>query len=198
MSEDMEGLFEDTFEGLERVNKIVRGLRTFSRVDQIEEYEQFDLNDGIENTLIISKNEIKYAAHIEKNLGEIPAIEAVGGQINQVVLNLLLNAASAIKEVQEDAMGHILIRTFSQDDHVYLSIKDDGTGIKEEHRRSIFNPFFTTKPTGEGTGLGLSISYDIIVNKHKGSIDVKSEEGKGTEFIIGLPIKHEKKDEEAV
>lgn len=190
ISEDVGELFNDTSEGFERVRKIVNGLRTFSRIDQIEDFEDYNLNEGIENTLVISRNAIKYSATIEKSLGEIPNIEAVGGQINQVILNILLNAGAAVKSRWQNDMGKIIIRTSCDDNNVFLSIKDNGVGISKKNQQSIFDPFFTTKPIGEGTGLGLSISYDIVVNKHKGSIDVKSTIGEGTEFILCFPIRH--------
>jgi len=188
IDEDIDDLFDDTFSGLDRVKKIVTELRNFSRVNAFEELEVYDLNDGIRNTLVISKNEIKYVANIEADYGKLPEINAVGGQINQVILNLLMNAVAAIKSKSESEMGLLQIKTYADNDYVYLSIKDSGTGIDQEHLNSIFNPFFTTKPVGEGTGLGLSISYDIIVNKHKGLLDVNSTIGEGTEFILGLPI----------
>lgn len=188
INEDLEDLFKDTSEGLARVGKIVKGLRNFSRIDQINEMSAYNLNEGIENTLIISRNEIKYAAEVKLQIEEIPDICASGGQINQVILNLLLNAASAVKSKHEPNLGVILLHTWADSDSVHLMISDNGTGIPPEHLNTIFNPFFTTKPVGEGTGLGLSISYDIIVNKHHGMLNVESKLGEGSDFHISLPI----------
>lgn len=188
INDDLDELYKDTTEGLERVGKIVKGLRNFSRVDQVDEMSAYSLNEGIDNTLIISRNEIKYAADIVRELGDIPDIIASGGQINQVILNMLLNAVAAVKSRHEPNLGRITLKTWQEAGLVHLTIADNGTGINAEHLNNIFNPFFTTKAVGEGTGLGLSISYDIIVNKHHGKIDVSSEPGVGTEFHITLPV----------
>lgn len=185
---DIEEIYKDTSEGLARVGKIVKGLRNFSRIDQVNEMSDYDLNEGIENTLIISRNEIKYAAEVKLNLKELPEIMASGGQINQVILNLLLNATSAIKSKHEPELGLISICTWADKEFVNLTIEDNGMGILPENLNTVFNPFFTTKPVGEGTGLGLSISYDIITNKHHGMISVESSYGDGTIFRIRLPI----------
>lgn len=188
INEDIDEVFGDTTEGLQRVGTIVKGLRNFSRVDQIDDFSPYNLNEGIENTLIISRNEVKYSAEIVKKLSDVPDIYATGGQINQVLLNLILNAAAAVRYRYEPDLGIIEIATWAEEDSVHVTISDNGTGIKPEDVSSIFNPFFTTKPVGEGTGLGLSISYDIIVNKHHGRIDVNSEVNVGTEFHITLPF----------
>lgn len=157
-------------------------------MDKSSEFESYDLNTGIKNTLIIAKNEIKYVAEIEMDLGELPEIQASSGQINQVLLNIIINAAYAIKEKQIDKLGLIKISSYHDDQFVFCSIQDNGFGMNEETLQRIFNAFFTTKPMGQGTGLGLSISYDIIVNKHSGDISVSSEKGIGTTFIIKLPL----------
>lgn len=188
INDDLDELYKDTSEGLDRVGKIVKGLRNFSRVDQIDEMSVYNLNEGIENTLIISRNEIKYAAEVRLELQEIPDITASGGQINQVILNLLLNAVSAVKSKFEQGLGLITLKTWADAGFVHMTITDNGSGIFPEHINRIFNPFFTTKAVGEGTGLGLSISYDIIVNKHYGDIRVQSTPGEGTEFHITLPV----------
>lgn len=188
INSDLEDLFSDTNEGLSRVSRIVKGLRNFSRVDTLEDAGPYDLNEGIENTLIMTRNDLKYAARLELELGEVPEIMAVGGQINQVILNLITNAIWAVKNRYSPALGWIGIRTWRKDNMVYFAVKDNGSGIPQEVKSQIFNPFFTTKPVGEGTGLGLSISYDFIVNKHKGWIDVESQENEGTEFIVALPL----------
>lgn len=189
LMEDIKELFEESNDGLDRVGKIVIGLRTFARVDQDLNFQEYDLNAGIKNTLLVARNEIKYWANVEENFAQIPLIEVVGGYINQVLLNIIVNSAHAIKEKKEDSLGLIKITTYNDDNHVYCEIADDGIGIPEENRQKILEPFFTTKAIGKGTGLGLSISYDIIVHKHSGELTFHSQVGSGTVFIIKLPIK---------
>jgi signal transduction histidine kinase len=188
--EDLEELFHETEIGLTRVTDIVKSLRNFSRIDTVESVDSFNLNDGLRDTLIIASNNIKYVANVEINYGDIEIIEAIGNQINQVLLNLVLNAADAIKSKELDELGLIEIATYMENDFAIISVKDNGIGIDDAHKSSLFNPFFTTKPVGKGLGLGLSMSYDIIVNKHYGKIDVVSEIGVGTEFKVYLPIKN--------
>lgn len=184
--EDTKDLIEESIEGLERISRIVKGLKDFSRVDCQKEYGDYDLNNGVKSTLVIANNEIKYVAAVKLELGEIPVIQALGSEINQVILNIIINAAHAIKETEH--LGTINIRTFTQQDEVLLEIEDNGTGIAPENLESVFNPFYTTKPVGQGTGLGLSIAYDIITNKHKGKISVRSTLGVRTTFTVALPI----------
>jgi signal transduction histidine kinase len=186
--DDIEDLFKDTNEGLSRISKIIMGLRLFSRVDQQNEIAKYDLNEGIRNTLIVANNEIKYFADVEENLQNIPLIYADGGQINQVLLNLIVNAVHAIKSKNMEEKGIIKISTGCDDKYVYCSIKDSGVGIPEDNLNKIFDPFYTTKSAGKGTGLGLSISYDIVANKHGGELLVSSVEGEGSEFTIYLPL----------
>jgi two-component system NtrC family sensor kinase len=186
---DLKPLFAETGEGVGRVANIVKALLLFSRADHQEVFGEYDLNAGIRNTLIVARNELKYAAVVEEELGELPPIEAVGGRVNQVLLNILLNAAQAIASKQAGTPGVIRIRSWRDRDSVFCSIEDNGPGIPEEIHKDIFNPFFTTKPVGQGTGLGLSISYDIVVNGHNGSITVDSAAGSGAKFTIRLPIK---------
>ncbi len=182
LREDLPELVAESQEGLSRVTKIVQDLKDFSRVDQSE--RQFaDLNAALESTLNVVWNELKYKAEVIRELGEIPEVECVPAQINQVFMNLLVNAAQAIER-----SGRITIRSGEAENAVWFEIEDTGKGMSDEIRHRIFEPFFTTKPVGKGTGLGLSISYDIIVKKHGGSIDVTSEPGKGTCFRISLPI----------
>lgn len=194
--EDLSDLFSDMDEGLERVKKIVYGLRMFSRVDQNEVMAEYDINEGIKDTLVVANNEIKYDARVELELSEeIPSIQANGGQLNQVLLNLIINAVHAIREKSDD-MGIIRIQTRCVNDFIECQISDTGTGIDENTAKKIFDPFFTTKPMGIGTGLGLSISYDIVTNKHEGYLRVDSKKGVGTDFFIGLPIKTEWREQE--
>ncbi len=188
--EDLVDLYTDTDDGLDRVRKIVEGLRLFSRIDQLEAYEEYDLNDGIENLIVLTKNEMKFVADLELHLGEsIPTVRAIGYQINQTLLNILLNALDSIKQSDKDRRGQIVISTFKDDAFVGCTIKDNGTGIAKDVIKNIFKPFYTSKPIGESVGLGLSISYDIVVNKHGGSLEVVSEIDEYAEFKLKLPIK---------
>lgn len=188
---DIPDLFPDTRGGLNRMSKIVKGMGLFARVDHQQVFERYDLNKGLENTLLVAHNEIKHNATVEEHFGKIPEVEAIGGEINQVLLNLIFNAVQAIKEKYWEKQGTIKLSTWRDEQSIYCAIEDDGAGIKAENLGNIFNPFFTTKPVGQGTGMGLSISYKIIVNRHHGEIMVESELGKGTKFIIKLPIKHD-------
>jgi len=180
ITEDIQNLLSESFEGITRIEDIVNSLKDYSRSDN--QWEQADINTHIENTLKIVSHELKYVASIEKDYGEIPLVECLPMQIGQVMMNLLVNAGQAI---QED--GKIIIKTREENNKVIISVSDNGKGITKEHLAKIFDPFFTTKPVGQGTGLGLSLSYNII-QKHNGEMSVESEVGKGTEFIIQLPI----------
>lgn len=181
LKEDLAQLIRESKSGLDRVKKIVQDLKDFSHVDQ-GEWQTVDLHKGIDSTLNVVNNEIKYKAEVVKQYGDIPEVECLASQINQVFMNLLVNAAHAIKE-----RGTITIRTgCGIDDGVWVEIEDTGGGIKPEHINRIFEPFFTTKPVGSGTGLGLSLSYSII-EKHHGRLEVRSEVGKGTCFRVWLP-----------
>jgi len=184
---DLDPLFSESKDGLGRVGEIIKALRIFSRVDAGNQYEEYDLNAGLETTLVVARNEIKYVADVVRNLQDIPTVKAVGGQINQVLLNLLVNAAQAIKTAKMEERGSIKIETYFDEKYVACSISNNGPSIPEHIQSRIFEPFFTTKPIGEGTGLGLSISYDIVVNQHAGTIDCVSTEQTGTIFTIKLP-----------
>ncbi|ABP66930.1 response regulator receiver sensor signal transduction histidine kinase [Caldicellulosiruptor saccharolyticus DSM 8903] len=190
MVEDIDQLLDETMDGLRRVSHIVQSLKRFARsgLDGQASYE--DLNDIIEETLLIARNELKYDIEVIKEYGEIRQIYCNRGEIGQVILNILINAAQAIKsQPNRTQKSHIWIKTWEDSDFVYCSIKDDGPGIKRIYLNKIFEPFFTTKDVGKGTGLGLSISYDIIVNKHGGDIWAESEEGSGATFVFKLPIR---------
>lgn len=187
IANDIEDIIGESITGLNRIEKIVKSLLGFAR-SSTAEFEDYDLNKGIIDTLAVANNEIKYVATVVEEPGDIPHIETAGGSINQVLLNLIINAVHAIKDTSNK--GIITLKTFEKNDSVYCSIADNGIGISKENLDSIFTPFFTTKPVGTGTGLGLSIAYDIIVNKHAGEIKIESEEGKGTTFILRLPIQH--------
>ncbi len=178
---DVDALILESQQGLHRVKDIVQNLKSFARLDE-SELKEANVNDGIQDTLKMVWNELKYKCQVTTNLGEVPSILCYPGQLNQVLMNLLVNAAQAIPE-----KGEIIIETEATDTHIVIRISDTGVGIPEKHMSHIFNPFYTTKPVGTGTGLGLSISYGII-QKHHGTIDVESKVGEGTTFSIKLPI----------
>ncbi len=182
--EDIFDLIEESNEGAVRVREIVQNLKSFSRVDQTE-FTPADINKCLESTLAIAMNEIKYKATVEKDFGELPLLPCYPQQLNQVFLNILVNAAQAI-----EGKGEIKIKTWTENKNVVITISDNGPGIPEEIREKIFEPFFTTKDVGEGTGLGMSISYDII-KEHRGQIKVASKAGQGTTFTIELPLDRE-------
>jgi signal transduction histidine kinase len=182
IAEDIKDLIRESMEGAERVKRIVQNLKSFSRVDQ-DQRKPADINECIEDTVKIVWNELKYKVDVFKNLGEIPLTQCHPQQLNQVFLNLLVNASQAIEE-----RGEVRIRSWSENGSILVSIADTGSGIPEEVRSRIFDPFYTTKEVGKGTGLGLSLSYDIVKN-HQGDILVDSEVGKGTTFTIRIPVK---------
>jgi len=192
--EDLAVLFDDSREGLKRINNIVHTLSDFSRIDQLANLDTYNINDGIKTTLIVAMNEFKYGIDVETEFSEVPLIICNTGQINQVLLNLLINAAQAIKSQERGDKGNIKIKTYATHDDLVCEISDNGPGIGPDCLPQIFDPFYTTKPVGQGTGLGLSISYDIIVTKHKGKLLVDSSPGKGTQFIMKLPIHRKKAD----
>jgi two-component system NtrC family sensor kinase len=181
ITEDINNLIRESLDGTERVKKIVQDLKSFSRVDEAER-KMADINSGIESTINIVWNELKYKANVKKEYGDIPMTKCNPGQLNQVFMNMLVNAAHAIEK-----QGEIGVKTWHEDGHIYISISDTGSGIQPENIGRIFEPFFTTKEVGKGTGLGLSIAYDIV-KKHNGEITVESEIGKGTVFIIKIPV----------
>jgi len=184
LRQDINDIIFESIEGVSRVKNIVQDLKDFSHVDQ-GEWEYADLHKGINSTLNIINNELKYRAAVVKEFGEIPPVYCMPSQINQVILNLLVNASHAIEKG-----GYIYIRTGVNDDWLWMEIEDTGKGIPEENIKRIFEPFFTTKDIGKGTGLGLSMTYGII-EKHNGRIDVSSKPGEGTVFRICLPRKPE-------
>jgi PAS domain S-box-containing protein len=180
LEKDIDNLLRESQDGARRVAEIVQALRSFARPDEGERVE-VNLNEGIEATLKLVWNEIRYTCRVTQRLGLIPAVLCHPGQLNQVFLNLILNAAQAIP-----SQGEITIETAAEQDQVIVRISDTGKGIPPEHIPKLFTPFFTTKPVGKGTGLGLFISYGIVC-KHNGTITVNSEVGKGTTFTVRLP-----------
>ncbi len=179
---DAHQLIHESQDGTERIRRIVQDLRSFSRVDHSSQ-ELIKLNEALETTINIAWNEIKYVATLNREYGDVPEILCFPHQLNQVFLNLLVNAGHAMEGMQ----GSITIRTWCEDGNVFVSIADTGCGIPAEIRKRIFEPFFTTKEVGKGTGLGLSISYDII-RKHGGEITLESEAGRGSTFTVRLPV----------
>jgi two-component system NtrC family sensor kinase len=157
-------LIKESLEGAERVKKIVQNLKSFSRVEEAE-YKFADINECIESTLNIVWNELKYKATVTKEYGEVPQIKCYPQQINQVFMNLFINAVQAIEK-----QGEIKIKTWNGNGLINISVSDTGNGIPQDKLSRIFEPFFTTKPVGQGTGLGLSITYDIV--KKQGDITV--------------------------
>ncbi|RDE24555.1 hypothetical protein DV711_02910 [Motiliproteus coralliicola] len=181
LREDIGCVIAETQDGIRRIKRIVADLKGFARESE-EEWGVADLQQEIERTLNLVNNELKYHCTVHKHFAALPQIECISAELNQVLVNLLVNAAQAIKD-----MGNITLRTGRQGDKVWLEVEDDGSGIEPADLDRVFEPFFTTKPVGKGTGLGLSISYGII-KKHNGSIVVRSRMGVGTCFRIMLPI----------
>lgn len=177
---DFDKIISESQDGTQRVKSIVQNLRDFSHVDK-GEFKFVDINQGIESTLNIVWNELKYKAEVIKEYGDIPQIECLPQQLNQVFMNLLLNAAQAIT-----AHGQIKIKTYRRDEDIIIEISDTGIGIPKDNIARIFEPFFTTKEVGKGTGLGLSVAYGIV-QKHNGKIEVESEVNKVTTFRVILP-----------
>jgi len=189
--EDFDKLITESKEGTHRVKNIVQNLKNFSYMDK-GELQLADINQGIESTLNIIQNELKYRAEVIKEYGSIPKIECFPQQLNQVFMNLLVNAAQAI-----ETKGAIRIKTYQRNKEVVVEISDNGVGILDENLKHIFEPFFTTKEVGKGTGLGLSVVYGIIQN-HKGKIEVESEVNKGSTFRVILPLNNLAKSEKAI
>jgi len=167
-------------EGANRSSEIIKGLRSFSRLDD-EMCQFYDIHEGIDSTLMLLQNKIKDKISVRKDYGEFDGLECFPSKLNQVIMNIITNSIQAM-----DGEGELFIQTVSSAIGIKIIIKDNGKGMTPEVKEHIFDPFFTTKDVGQGTGLGLSISYGII-EKHNGNIDVISEPGKGTEFIISLP-----------
>lgn len=189
LKDDIPTLMSESKEGITRVRKIVQDLKDFSRVDANQEWVWASLNKGLDSTLNIVNNEIKYKADVERHYGDIPDVQCLPSELNQVFMNLLVNAAQAIGETR----GRIVVRTGvegADDDTqtVWVAIEDNGSGMSPEVCSRIFDPFYTTKPVGKGTGLGLSLSYGIV-KKHGGRIDVDSAIGRGTTFRVTVPVR---------
>jgi two-component system NtrC family sensor kinase len=182
LKDDVFALIAETRDGVARVKKIVQDLKDFSHVDEAE-WQLADVHQSLNSTLNVVWNELKYKAEVVKEYGELPEVECLPFQLNQVFMNLLVNAAHAIPD-----RGTITLRTGTEDGGIWLEVADTGCGIPPENLKRIFEPFFTTKPVGKGTGLGLSLSYGIV-QRHHGRIEVKSEPGTGTAFRLHLPLR---------
>jgi two-component system, NtrC family, sensor kinase len=182
LKQDVDDLLRESRDGLERVKKIVADLKDFSHVDE-SAWQEADINAGVESTLNVVWNELKYKAEVIRQLGELPPVCCIAAQINQVVMNLLVNAAHAI-----ETRGVITLRTGCAGDQVWIEVADTGKGMPPAVMQHIFEPFFTTKAVGKGTGLGLSLAYDIV-KKHGGEIEVSSEPGVGSTFRVTLPLR---------
>ena len=181
MREELESLFPETLDGIARVIKIVGELREFSHLD-VNNWEPVELRHGIESTLNLIGYKLRETAEVSCDFGELPLVECLASQINQVFLNVLSNALEAIPEG-----GHIYIRTYLDGTQAVVCIADDGRGIVPAQLQRVFEPFYTTKPVGSGTGLGLSVAYGTM-QQHGGSIELASELGKGTQVTLRLPI----------
>jgi signal transduction histidine kinase len=187
LRQDVLDLLSESQQGVTRVRQIVNDLKDFSHADE-GEWELADLHHGLESTLNIVNNELKYKAEVVREYGELPLLYCQASQLNQVFMNLLVNAAQAIEE-----RGVITLRTGVEEKWVWLEVADTGKGIVAEQIKHIFDPFFTTKPVGTGTGLGLSLSYGIV-KAHGGYIEVDSELGKGARFRVWLPTARDRKE----
>jgi PAS domain S-box-containing protein len=180
--------FERTFHGLERVTNIVKAMKEFAHPDS-DEQSPADLNHAIQTTLLVASNEYKYVAVVETDFGDLSPVTCNIGEMNQVFLNLIVNAAHAIEEAGRDMnTGKITIRTETCDAFAVIHLSDNGCGIPPENLGKVYDPFFTTKEVGRGTGQGLAISHSIVVDKHGGDISVQSEVGVGTSFVLRLPL----------
>jgi PAS domain S-box-containing protein len=193
ISAEMPKAIEQANDGVKRVAKIVRAMKEFSHPDTAEK-SAVDINRAIETTVTVARNEWKYVADVQTELDEkLPPVPCYAGELNQVILNLIINAAHAIKDVVRDSgqKGHITVRTCNKGEVAEISVSDTGTGIPEGIRSRVFDPFFTTKEVGKGTGQGLALAHGVVRKKHGGKIWFESEVGKGTTFFIHLPMHDE-------
>ena len=186
---EIDYLLKGISEGASRTSEIVKGLRVFSRLDE-DDIKLADINEGLDSTIVIVNNLLNGKIAVEKNYQELPLVECYPGKLNQVFLNMMSNGIHAIHERWKEEMGgKLTISTYGNEHDVTISIKDNGIGMSEETKKKLFEPFFTTKDVGVGTGLGLSIAWNTI-KKHNGLIQVNSEIGVGTEFVMTIPIKY--------
>jgi signal transduction histidine kinase len=180
--------FTRTFDGVERVTNIVKAMKEFAHPDANEQ-NAVDLVHALQTTLLVASNEYKYVARVRTEFDELPQVVCNVGELNQVFLNLIVNAAHAIKDAGKDAeTGEISIRATVEAADAVITVSDNGCGVPAENLSKLYDPFFTTKEVGRGTGQGLAISHSIVVDKHGGEIAVASELGVGTQFTVRLPI----------
>ena len=177
----------DSKAGIEHVSNIVRAMKSFAHVDQ-DEKTTSDINQAIRDTLMVAQNEYKSVAVVATDLGEIPGVVCFPGRLNQVLLNLVVNAAHAVAEAKREGGGKIEVRSRAEDGVVAVTVSDNGVGIPPHIQRRVFDPFFTTKPVGKGTGQGLSLARSIVVDAHGGTLSFETEPGQGTAFTIRLPV----------
>jgi PAS domain S-box-containing protein len=188
LRERVPGAFERATDGVQRVATIVRAMREFAHPPATDK-APFDINQALRSTLVVASNEYRYIADVQMELAELPLVMCDGGDINQVFLNLVVNAAHAIEDVTADgARGVICLRTAAEDDHVRISVSDTGPGIPSNLAGRIYDPFFTTKEVGRGTGQGLAIARRIVVERHGGTLSFETEPGRGTTFHVRLPV----------
>jgi PAS domain S-box-containing protein len=179
---------EEAREGIDRIATIVRAMRSFGHPDGTEQ-SPTDLNECLRDTLTVARNELKYIARVETDFGDLPAVSCYRSDVNQVFLNLLINAAHAVADAHApNELGTITVRTRREDCHVVVSVTDNGAGIDDSIRDRVFDPFFTTKEVGRGTGQGLALSRSVVVERHRGTLSFDSVPGIGTTFIVRLPI----------
>jgi len=192
LKDEVSQAITQTSDGVERVSKLVLGLKGYAHSTEHSDKEEADLNEIIKNTLVVCSNAYKYVAELETELGSIPAVKVHCGDIGQVILNLIVNAAQAIEDFRGKSpeMGSIRVETATDDQHVIISVSDSGGGIPEGIKERIFDPFFTTKEVGRGSGQGLAIARSIIKDKHGGELTFQSSPGAGTTFYIKLPLKN--------
>jgi signal transduction histidine kinase len=181
---ELQQLLDESQDGLQRVLRIVRDLKDFSRTDEGQDWQWADLHQGMDATLNILAGEIKYRADVVREYGQLPPMQCLPSQLNQVLMNLVINAAQAISGPR----GTITLRTGTDGGEAWFSVSDTGNGIAADALPRIFEPFFTTKPAGVGTGLGLPLSRDIV-RRHGGRIEVQTEAGRGTTFRVALPLR---------
>lgn len=193
LREELPQAIEQTLNGVTHVSEIIRSMKSFSHPGE-KEKTLTNINEGIENTITVSRNEWKHVAEMETDLdANLPAVQCFPGEVNQVFLNVIMNAAQAIGEslkTEENTIGLIRIQTRKVGNEVEISISDSGPGVPENIQKNLFDPFFTTKEVGKGTGQGLAISWSVIVEKHDGNIWFQTTET-GTTFFIRLPINEE-------
>jgi signal transduction histidine kinase len=189
IKENLPAALVSSIEGLKRITEIVTSLKEFSHPDQ-DEMRACDMNRAVHNTLVVASSDYNQIAELETHFGELPFVMCYGAEVQQALLNLIANGAHAIGEAFKitGERGRLTVSTCCENDNAIIKISDTGTGIPEEIREKVFDPFFTTRDVGQGVGQGLTIARNIIVRKHGGSLSFQSDLGKGTTFVVSLPI----------